>query len=110
MWAIRIRLSDENIDEVYRVYMDRAEVEHFSSLVSNDDIIANDANLSVSSYVEQKDTREEVDIVALNAEIARIVARQSEVCAPKLTPSWQIWRDRNDSKPRSSYRSCCFCG
>jgi type I restriction enzyme M protein len=33
----------------------------------------------VTSYVEAEDTREEVDIVALNAEIARIVARQAEL-------------------------------
>ena len=33
-------------------------------------------NLSVSTYVEQKDTREKVDIVKLNAEIKEIVARE----------------------------------
>jgi hypothetical protein len=42
-------------------------------------IADNGYNLSVSSYVEQQDTREDVDIVALNAEIARIVARQAEL-------------------------------
>ena len=36
----------------------------------------NDFNLSVSTYVEQEDTREKVDIVKLNAEIAEIVARE----------------------------------
>ena len=36
----------------------------------------NDFNLSVSTYVEQEDTREQVDIVKLNAEIAEIVARE----------------------------------
>ena len=35
-----------------------------------------DYNLSVSSYVEQEDTREEIDIVKLNAEIEEIVARE----------------------------------
>ncbi|WP_226996833.1 hypothetical protein [Tessaracoccus aquimaris] len=35
----------------------------------------------MSSYVEAEDTREEVDIVALNAEISRIVARQAELRA-----------------------------
>ena len=29
--------------------------------------------------MEQKDTREEIDITALNAEIAQIVARQAEL-------------------------------
>ena len=47
----------------------------------NDDVLANDANLSVSSYVEKPDEREEVDIVALNAEIDRIVAREQELRA-----------------------------
>ena len=32
-----------------------------------------------SSYVEAKDTRKATDITALNAEIARIVARQQEL-------------------------------
>jgi len=33
-------------------------------------------NLSVSTYAEQEDTCEIVDIIALNAEIERIVARE----------------------------------
>ena len=47
----------------------------------NEDIAARDYLLSVSSYVEAEDTRETVDITALNAEIARIVARQQELRA-----------------------------
>ena len=47
--------------------------------MSNDDILENDVNLSVSSYVEKVDEREEIDIVELNAEIARIVAREDEL-------------------------------
>ena len=73
------RLTPENIDRIMAAVSERAEEEHFSKLVANDDILANDANLSVSSYVEKKDAREEVDIVALNAEIARIVAREDEL-------------------------------
>ena len=36
-------------------------------------------NISVSSYVIQEDTRDAVDITALNAEIAGIVSRQAEL-------------------------------
>ena len=36
----------------------------------------NEYNLSVSTYVEAKDTREKIDIVKLNAEIEQIVARE----------------------------------
>ena len=35
----------------------------------------NDYNLSVSSYVEAKDTREVIDIVKLNAEIQTTVTK-----------------------------------
>ena len=38
-------------------------------------IVQNDYILSVSSYVEAKDTREKVDIEELNNEIAKTVAR-----------------------------------
>ena len=42
----------------------------------NDEIGAQDYNLSVSTYVEQEDTCEFIDIVQLNAEIEQIVARE----------------------------------
>ncbi len=72
-------LSDENIEHIYRTHTNREEIEHFSRLVSNDDIVANNVNLSVSSYVERENTHEEVDIKELNAEIERIVAREQEL-------------------------------
>jgi len=52
-------------------------VAHFAKVVSRDAIEAQDYNLSVSTYVEQEDTREEVDIHELNRELAEIVARQA---------------------------------
>lgn len=73
------KLSQANIERIARVVVERVEEDNFSRLVANDEVLANDANLSVSSYVEKPDDREQVDIVALNAEIARIVARQREL-------------------------------
>lgn len=72
------RLTPENIDRIMAAVSARGGGA-FSKLVANDDILANDANLSVSSYVEKKGEREEVDIAALNAEITRIVAREDEL-------------------------------
>ena len=40
-------------------------------------IASQDYNLSVSTYVEQEDTREKVDIVKLNAEIKAIVEKEN---------------------------------
>ncbi len=57
----------------------RQDIEHFARLVDNSDIAANGYNIAVSSYIAQADTRESIDIKALNSDIARIVARQAEL-------------------------------
>ena len=70
------KLTQENIDRIVDVFAKREEVQHFSHLADYEEICENDFNLSVSTYVEQEDTREKIDIVKLNAEIAEIVARE----------------------------------
>ena len=60
--------------------------EPFEVIVSNPPysikcIAGGDYNLSVSTYVEQEDTREKVDIAELNARIEQIVAHESELRA-----------------------------
>lgn len=51
-------------------------MDYFARCVSYDEITRQDYNLSVSTYVEQKDTREVIDITKLNAQIKKIVARE----------------------------------
>ena len=58
-------------------YIKRESVEHFAKVVTNADIEAQDYNLSVSTYVEQEDKREVVDIRELNKQIEEIVAREA---------------------------------
>ena len=70
------KLTQKNMDTIIDVYKNRANSDHVSVLVPNSDIAEQDYNLSVSTYVEQKDTREVVDITVLNAEIEEIVARE----------------------------------
>ncbi len=73
------KLTEANQQKILAAFTARADAAHFARLVENDAIAANGYNIAVSSYVEQPDTRETVDIRALNAEIARIVARQAEL-------------------------------
>ncbi|WP_370893323.1 type I restriction-modification system subunit M [Janibacter sp. GXQ6167] len=73
------KLLAANQENILTWFTQREDVDYVAKLVSNDDIAANDYNIAVSSYVEPEDTREVVDIVELNAEIARIVARQAEL-------------------------------
>jgi len=73
------KLSEDNRKKILDAFIERKDIEHFAKLVDNKTIAENDYNLAVSSYVEQKDTREVVDIKELNKEIERIVKRQSKL-------------------------------
>ena len=73
------KLAEEDIELVLSLYQARAYEQYLAALVSNDALGANGYNLSVSSYVTAADNREHVDITALNAEIARIVAHEQEL-------------------------------
>ena len=75
------KLTPENINKIVDIFAQRVEEAHFSHLAEYSEVQENDYNLSVSTYVEAKDTREKIDIVKLNAEIAQIVARENELRA-----------------------------
>ncbi len=70
------KLTSENIENILATYEAREDKEYYAAVVANDRIAENDYNLSVSSYVEQEDTREKIDIKLLNAKIEQIVARE----------------------------------
>ena len=73
------KLTDANIANVLKAFADRQTVKHFAALVPHEDIAAQDYNLSVSTYFEQEDTREKIDIVQLEAELEEIVKRENEL-------------------------------
>lgn len=73
------KLTQENMDRIVETYASRLEDDHFSHLASYEEIEENDYNLSVSTYVEAEDTREKIDIVVLNAQIAEIVKKEDEL-------------------------------
>ena len=75
------KLTDENIKNIVDIYANREDKDYVAHLASYDEIVEQNYNLSVSTYVEAEDTREKIDIVALNAEIERIVARENELRA-----------------------------
>lgn len=70
------KLRDKNIENILKMFIDRADIAHKARLVQNSKIAENDYNLSVSTYIEKEDTRQAIDIKALNKEIEGIVARE----------------------------------
>lgn len=74
-------LTEDNRKRILNAFIAREDSEHFAKLVDNSTIASNEYNIAVSSYVEQKDTREVVDIRELNQKIAEIVEKQSKLRA-----------------------------
>ena len=68
-------LTTEHIEQIMQVFDSKANIDHFALSVDNNKIAENDYNLSVSSYVEARDTREVIDITQLNAEIKTTVEK-----------------------------------
>jgi len=74
------KLTGENIANILALVTERApDTPHRAKLAHHDEVAENDYNLSVSTYVEQEDTREKIDIVKLEAELDEIVAREDEL-------------------------------
>ncbi len=70
------KLRDKNIENILKMFTNRADIAYKARLVQNSEIAENDYNLSVSTYIEKEDTRQAIDIKSLNKEIAEIVARE----------------------------------
>ena len=68
-------MYDEHIQKIMDAFDSKANIDHIARSVPYEEIVANDYNLSVSSYVQARDTREVVDITQLNAELKTTVAR-----------------------------------
>ena len=72
-------LEEKHIEKIIRIFDTKEDVENISKIIDNKIIAENDYNLSVSSYVEVKETRQEANIKELNERICRIVARENEL-------------------------------
>ena len=73
------KMTEKHINDIVEKFTKRGNVEYISNLVDYEKIVEENYNLSVSTYVEKEDTSEKIDIVELNKEIQRIVAREEEL-------------------------------
>lgn len=74
-------LEDKHIEKIIDIFDKKEDVQYIAKSVDNSLIAENDYNLSVSSYIDVKDTRPQTDIKELNERIRRIVARENELRA-----------------------------
>jgi type I restriction enzyme M protein len=69
------RLSDQHIEKIITIFDDKEDIQYVATSVEHDTIAAQNYSLSVSTYVEAKDTRVAIDIKVLNAELKTTVAK-----------------------------------
>lgn len=74
-------MEDRHIANIIEMFDNKETVAHVAEAVPYDKVVESDYNLSVSAYVEPKDTREVVDIAELNAEIETTVAKIDQLRA-----------------------------
>lgn len=72
------KLTQSHRRHILDAFALRADEAHFAQLVPTADLARNGYNLSVAAYVERDVASEAIDIADLNAQIAEIVARQTE--------------------------------
>lgn len=72
-------LDEEHISEIIEIFDKKEDKETIAKSIDNKHIAENDYNLSVSSYVEAKEARQETNIKELNDRIRKIVARENEL-------------------------------
>lgn len=68
-------LESKHIEKIMEIFDHKEDLPHVAKTVDNRLIALKDYNLSVSSYVEAKDMREEIDIEDLNNEISKNVVK-----------------------------------
>lgn len=73
------KLSNDNIMNILNAYQERKDKQYIVKVASYEDVKNNDSNLSVSTYVEKEDTREKIDIKALNDRIDGIVENENKL-------------------------------
>lgn len=67
------QLNQEHINKIVDSYLNCQDVEHFARVVDNQEIAANDYDLSVSRYVKKLIIEEVIDIDELEAKMEKIV-------------------------------------
>ena len=73
------KLTPENIKKIVDVYSLKEEVEHFSHLSSYEEIVSNNYNLFVPTYVESEDVKEKIDITELTSRLENLVKEEEKL-------------------------------
>lgn len=77
--GIKNKLTKENRLKILNAFIQRQDIEYFSSIVDNSVVALNGYDLQVNKYVIQNNISEIFDIQQLNVQIEETVSKQSEL-------------------------------
>lgn len=72
-------LEERHIDRIVDLFDRKEDVAYIARSVDYNQIVENDYTLSVSNYIETRDTRPQIDIKELNTHLRHIMARENEL-------------------------------
>ena len=73
------KLDQVHIDDIFRAYADRVDVERFAHVASFEEIKANEFNLNIPRYVDTFEEEAEIDLAAVRAERLKLDAELAEL-------------------------------
>ena len=73
------KLSQENIENILKIYADRKDIQYKAKVVSLDEIKNEDFNLSINTYVEKENLRKNINIEELNKSLMKVVQKENEL-------------------------------
>ena len=73
------KLEEENIMSIVNSFIERTDKNHFSKLVSFNEIKESDYNLAVSTFVKKEEKKEMIDVKELNNRIFNSVNKQNSL-------------------------------
>ena len=75
----KFAVAEEDIDKIVNTYMNREEIEKYSSKVSIEEIKENDFNLNIPRYVDSFEEEEDIDLEEVSKKIKEITKEMKEV-------------------------------
>jgi len=73
------RLTDENIQKIFKTYLNRKEVDKYAHKASLDEIKENDFNLNIPRYVDTFEPEPEIDINLVAKEIKKLQKEEIDI-------------------------------
>lgn len=73
------KLLPKHIEKIVKVFTERSNIEHFSLCVPYSEIVENEYNLSVSTYIKEDIVEEKLDINVLENDLKDVLKKQNEL-------------------------------